>query len=67
MTEPQKPSAYVDGQPAQVTYSDHAVTVLCHECGDLIEVKDPAPIILTLHQRHECPAVSGLFGQGNGE
>ena len=59
MTEPQP--------TLSTTTQDTGVTVLCHECGELLEVKDPRALILTLHLRNEC-TISGLFNhQGSGE
>ena len=42
-------------------------TVLCPECGELMEIRDPRALILTLHLRNECTQTASLFGQGSGE
>lgn len=42
------------------------VTVLCPECGELIEIKDVAALIKTLHQMNIC-TVRHLLGKGDGE
>jgi hypothetical protein len=31
-----------------------ALTVLCPECGEVIEVKDPAALVRALHLLNEC-------------
>lgn len=31
-----------------------AITVLCAECGELVEVKDPAALIRALHLANAC-------------
>jgi hypothetical protein len=36
------------------------VTVLCPECGSLIEVQDVANLIRALHLKNEC-SISGLL------
>jgi hypothetical protein len=36
------------------------ITVMCPECRELIEVKDPEGLIRALHLQNEC-AVSGLL------
>lgn len=38
------------------------VTILCVECGELIEVKDPAALIHALHLLNEC-SVSSLVAK----
>ena len=42
------------------------VTILCPECGVLIEVQDVAQLIRTLHQMNECHQVATLVGGGRG-
>ena len=55
------------GPAASIQTTNEGTTVLCHECGELLEVKDPRALILTLHLRNEC-SISGLFNhQGSGE
>jgi hypothetical protein len=39
------------------------VTVLCSECGTLIEVKDPQALVRTLHLMNECPTGTILAPQ----
>jgi len=39
-----------------------AVTVLCPECGEVIEIADPAVLIRTLHQMNAC-TVRTLLGR----
>lgn len=63
-TAPEPQTVHVD--PAYRT-SETGITIICPECGDLLEVHDPRSLILTLHQRNECPQTSGLFGHGSGE
>lgn len=47
--------------------SDHEpVTIICPECGALIEVKDVAQLIRTLHQLNECAPIATLVGGGKG-
>ena len=40
-----------------------AATVLCPECGELIEVKDVRAIIMTLHLQNNCPVMEVVFGE----
>jgi Fe2+ or Zn2+ uptake regulation protein len=39
---------------------EHRVVVMCSECGELIEVKDVAAMILALHLQNDCAASSLL-------
>jgi hypothetical protein len=36
-------------------------TVMCPECGELVEIKDVQTLVLTLHQANECDEVSSLI------
>ena len=54
------------GDKGYVGHEEHGVTVLCHECGTLLEVHDVAALVLTLHLRNDCD-ISGLFSHGSGE
>lgn len=51
---------------ARVETTEHGITILCPECGQLIEVKDVRAVLLTLHLRNDCD-ISGLFSHGSGE
>lgn len=50
-------------EPQPVPVQAHGVTVLCPECGSIVEVKDPAALIRTLHLMNECPAGTILAPQ----
>lgn len=41
---------------------EHKLTLLCSECGDLIEVADPARVILSWHLLNACPAMTSVVG-----
>lgn len=42
------------------------LTVICTECGVVLEIKDVQAIILALHLQNECE-VSGLFSHSHRE
>lgn len=46
--------------------SDEATSILCPECGTIVEIHDVRALILTLHLRNDCD-ISGLFSHGSGE
>lgn len=52
---------------ASITSTNDGTTVLCPECGELMEIHDPRALILTLHLRNECTQTASLFGQGGNE
>lgn len=39
------------------------LTILCAECGELIEVRDPAALIHALHLQNDCAAIALLQGR----
>ena len=48
MTEPE----------AEITRHELGVTILCTECGELIEVRDVAALVRTLHLENVCEAMA---------
>jgi len=42
------------------------LTVMCPHCRDLIEVADPASLILALHIANVCPEVEQIVGAHDG-
>jgi hypothetical protein len=42
---------------------DKPLTVLCEECGELIEVKDPTALIRYLHMQNACTPMQSVLGE----
>ena len=40
------------------------ITVLCPQCGEMVEVKDPQALIMALHLANDCELAS-LFGHAS--
>lgn len=60
----QEPAVEPPGRQTPVGADGRApapLTILCEECGEIVEVKVPAEVVRALHLTNECPAVSGLF------
>jgi hypothetical protein len=43
-----------DEQPPEVRSRPEPVTVMCPECGELVEVRDVPGLIRALHLTNEC-------------
>lgn len=50
------------GAPKE-TPATEPITVLCPECGELIEVKDAAALIRTLHLQNACPSMDQIVAR----
>ena len=45
---------------------DSRITVICPECGEIIEVNDPQALLLSLHQTATCEALASLMVKTDG-
>lgn len=49
-------------EPAATAAPTATTTLLCVECGELIEVADPAAIMRALHLMNACGATAPILG-----
>lgn len=42
-----------------------AVTVICAECGEVIEVKNVVALVLSLHLQNACEQMREVVGDGS--